>query len=70
MLDLGGIPVLAKDRTELKHIVACGRPCAYNPEPLADFVDLFMIGDGEEIMLEFTDLYRKANAKAGLSRNS
>ncbi len=34
--------------------------CAYNPEPLADFVDLFMIGDGEEIMLEFTDLYRKA----------
>lgn len=60
MLDLGGIPVLAKDRTELKHIVACGGPCAYNPEPLADFVDLFMIGDGEEIMLEFTDLYRKA----------
>ena len=59
MLDLGGIPVLAKDRTELKHIVACGGPCAYNPEPLADFVDLFMIGDGEEIMLEFTDLYRK-----------
>ena len=47
MLDLGGIPVLAKDRTELKHIVACGGPCAYNPEPLADFVDLFMIGDGE-----------------------
>ena len=41
-------------------MVACGGPCAYNPEPLADFVDLFMIGDGEEIMLEFTDLYRKA----------
>ena len=60
MLDLGGIPVLAKERTDLRHIVACGGPCAYNPEPLADFVDLFMIGDGEEIMLEFTDLYRKA----------
>ncbi len=60
MLDLGGIPVLAEERKELKHLVACGGPCAYNPEPLADFVDLFMIGDGEEIMLEFTDLYRKA----------
>lgn len=60
MLDLGGIPVLAADRTGLDHLVACGGPCAYNPEPLADFVDLFMIGDGEEIMLEFTDLYRKA----------
>ncbi len=35
MLDLGGMPVLAKDRTDLKHIVACGGPCAYNPEPLA-----------------------------------
>ncbi|MFQ9975105.1 MAG: TIGR03960 family B12-binding radical SAM protein [Butyricicoccus sp.] len=50
--------VLAK--TAPNRILACGGPCAYNPEPLADFVDLFMIGDGEEIMLEFTDLYRKA----------
>ncbi len=60
MLDLGGIPVLKEERTELKHLVACGGPCAYNPEPLVDFVDLFMIGDGEEIMLEFTGLYLKA----------
>ena len=60
MLDLGGIPVLAKDRTELKHIVACGGPCAYNPEPLADFVDLFMIGDGEEVMMEFLDAVKQA----------
>jgi len=60
MLDLGEIPILAQERTSLKHLVACGGPCAYNPEPLADFVDVFMIGDGEEIMLEFTDLYRKA----------
>lgn len=60
MLELGGIPVLAAERHELKHLVACGGPCAYNPEPLADFVDLFMIGDGEEVMLEFTDLYRHA----------
>ena len=60
MLDLGGVPVYAKDRTGLKHIVVCGGPCAYNPEPLADFVDVFQIGDGEEMMIDFTDLYRTA----------
>ena len=60
MLDLGGVPVYAKDRTGLKHIVVCGGPCAYNPEPLADFVDVFQIGDGEEMMIDFTNLYRTA----------
>lgn len=60
MLDLGGVPLFAKERTGLKNLVVSGGPCAYNPEPLADFIDLFMIGDGEEIMLELTDLYRKA----------
>ena len=60
MLDLGGVPVYAKDRTGLKHIVVRGGPCAYNPEPLADFVDVFQIGDGEEMMIDFTDLYRRA----------
>lgn len=60
MLDLGGVPVYAKDRTGLKNIVVCGGPCAYNPEPLADFVDIFQIGDGEEMMIDFTDLYRRA----------
>lgn len=60
MLDLGGVPVYAKDRTGLRNIVVCGGPCAYNPEPLADFVDVFQIGDGEEMMIDFTDLYRTA----------
>ena len=60
MLDLGGIPVRACDRKTLKNFVVCGGPCAYNPEPLAPFVDAFQIGDGEEIMIEFTDLYRQA----------
>ena len=59
MLDLGGIPVRACDRKTLKNLVVCGGPCAYNPEPLAPFVDAFQIGDGEEIMIEFTDLYRQ-----------
>ena len=60
ILDLSGIPLSAEDRTMDDPFVIGGGPCTYNPEPLADFVDLFMIGDGEEIMLEFTDLYRKA----------
>ena len=50
----------ACDRKTLKNFVVCGGPCAYNPEPLAPFVDAFQIGDGEEIMIEFTDLYRQA----------
>lgn len=60
MLDLGGIPPLAKERIGLKNLVVAGGPCAYNPEPLCDFIDLFMIGDGEEVMLDLTGLYREA----------
>ena len=60
MLELGGVPVRAKDRTGLHNLVLCGGPCAYNPEPLVDFVDVFQIGDGEEMMIDFTDLYRQA----------
>ena len=60
MLDLGGVPVLAEERKELKNLVVAGGPCAYNPEPLCDFVDLFMIGDGEEVMLDLVNLYRTA----------
>lgn len=53
MLDLAGVPVLAKDRTGLTPIVMAGGPCACNPEPLADFFDFFAIGEGEEMNLEF-----------------
>lgn len=60
MLDLGGVPVLCKDRTGLKNLVVAGGPCACNPEPLVDFVDLFMLGEGEDVMLELMDLYRTA----------
>ncbi len=60
MLDLGGIAPLAADRTSLKNLVVAGGPCAYNPEPLCDFIDLFMIGDGEEVMLDLTGLYSQA----------
>lgn len=60
MLDLGRIPVYAKDRTQLKNLVVAGGPCACNPEPLADFVDLFMLGEGEDVIVQLVDLYRKA----------
>ncbi len=58
MLDLGGIPVLSKDRTEADPLILAGGPCAYNPEPLADFVDLFIIGEGEEVNLEVMRLFK------------
>lgn len=59
MLKLAGIPVRSEDRKELKQIVVAGGPCACNPEPLADFVDIFFIGEGEEVDLEVIELYRK-----------
>ena len=58
MLDLAGLPLLSAERTEGMPFVCCGGPCAYNPEPLADFVDFFMLGEGEEVMLEVMDAYR------------
>ena len=59
MLELGGIPVKSEDREELKNIVCAGGPCACNPEPIADFIDLFFIGEGEEVDLEVMELYRE-----------
>ena len=52
MLDLAGIPFRAADRDEKDPLVIGGGPCALNPEPLADFFDLFVLGDGEEVILE------------------
>ena len=52
MLKLGGVPVLNRDRKETDPIVVAGGPCAYNPEPLCDFIEAFMIGDGEDVMTE------------------
>lgn len=56
MLDLAGIPLYAKDRGEEYPIIQGGGPCACNSEPIADFFDLFVIGDGEESMVELTKL--------------
>ena len=58
MLELAGIPVFARDRgDELTNIICAGGPCVCNPEPLADFFDLFILGEGEEVNLELMDLY-------------
>lgn len=63
MLDLANISLLSKERGEDEPFVVAGGPCAYNPEPLADFVDFFLLGEGEEIMLEVMEHYRKWKKK-------
>ena len=63
MLNLAGVPVHARDRKELKNIVFAGGVCAFNPEPLADFVDFFALGEGEEVTPEIICLYDKAKAE-------
>ena len=59
MLDLAGLPIRSADRDESHPIVVAGGPCACNPEPIADFVDLFFLGEGEEVDLEVLELYRE-----------
>lgn len=59
MLDLGGIPVLKKDRTSLTPIVIAGGPCACNAEPMVDFIDIFLPGEGEEVTNDLIDLLIK-----------
>lgn len=59
MLDLAGIPLRSSERTGLGQIVVAGGPCACNPEPIADFIDIFFIGEGEEVDLEVLKLYRE-----------
>ena len=59
VLDLAQIPLLAKDRGEDMPIVIGGGPCTYNPEPIADFFDLFYIGEGETRYRELLDVYRE-----------
>lgn len=60
MLDLAGLPVRSADREDLWPLVIGGGPCACNPEPIADFFDLFQLGEGEELMLEMLALCRRA----------
>lgn len=64
ILKLGNIPLLAEDRTEEHPLICAGGPCSYNPEPMTDFIDFFVIGEGEEIINEIIDCYKQCkNAK-------
>ena len=69
MLDLAEIPLYAKDREGLQNLVFCGGICTVNPEPLADFVDIFAIGEGEELTPEVLNLYQKAKDE-GWTKNA
>ncbi len=68
MLDLSGIHIFAKDRTEDEPIIICGGSCAYNAEPLADFVDMIYLGEGEVLYDEILDIYKEYK-KAGKTRD-
>ncbi|HFD2038535.1 TPA: TIGR03960 family B12-binding radical SAM protein [Clostridium perfringens] len=59
ILNMGGIPLRASERTEKDPLVIAGGPCAYNPEPLYDIVDIFQLGEGEEGLNDLLDLYQK-----------
>jgi len=63
MRRLSGVPLHAKDRQGLKNIVFAGGVCAFNPEPLADFIDFFSLGEGEDITVEIVALYDRAKAE-------
>ena len=63
VLDLSGIPLLSKDRSEEDPIVIGGGPCTYNPEPICDFFDLFYIGEGETQYRNLLDLYTECKRK-------
>ena len=63
MLSLAGVPLHAKDRDGLHNIVFAGGVCTFNPEPLADFIDFFSLGEGEEITPEIITLYDRAKAE-------
>ncbi len=62
MLDLGGLPLRRENRSDDMPLVLVGGPCAYNPEPLADFFDVALIGDGEEAIVDLVRLVRQAKA--------
>ena len=70
ILDLGGIPLKSADRTDHMPIVIGGGPCAYNPEPIADFFDIFYIGEGETVYDDLFDLYEQMKEDGSYSRQN
>lgn len=69
MLDLSGIPLLSKERNSSHPIICAGGPCAVNPEPMADIIDFFMVGEGEEVLPEVMDIYRDYKKSGSKNRD-
>jgi radical SAM superfamily enzyme YgiQ (UPF0313 family) len=69
MLDLAGIPLMPFQRTDDDPLVIAGGPCTFNPEPMAPFVDFFVIGDGEEVVLEILRAYAEWKERGGKRRD-
>jgi radical SAM family uncharacterized protein len=67
-IDLAGVPIHARDRSPEDPLIAAGGHCTFNPEPLADFVDFFVIGDGEEAVADVTEVIRHWKADGRTSR--
>ena len=67
MLELSGVPLLAKDRAQSDPLVVCGGPCACNPLPVAPYMDVVLIGDGEEMVLDLVEAVRRAK-RAGTGK--
>ncbi len=65
MLDLAGIPVLARERNESHPLIIAGGSCVVNPEPMAEFFDLFVVGEGEEVTLELMETFRRWKKDGG-----
>lgn len=63
MLNLGNVPIHNSARSNIDPLIVAGGPIVYNPEPLAEFIDLFMIGDGEELLCELIDVYKTWDRK-------
>ena len=70
MIDLAGLPIFAKDRDENAPIILGGGPCAYNAEPVADFFDIFSIGEGEDALCELSQLYLDMKASGTYTKTA
>ncbi len=68
MLDLAGVPIFSKDRDDSHPVVVLGGPCTYNPEPLAEFADIFLSERARRRCASFASFMQKAHKKAGFDR--
>ncbi len=69
MLNLGKIPIKSKDRNDSDPLIIAGGPCSYNPEPLHEFIDLFVIGEGEEVTIEISNLLKSMKKNGSYTKD-